>query len=173
MTHWKVETAEKAARAALRKSGIDSIPVDLHAVCKAFSLTCIERQLDSELSGMSFVREGIRYVVVNSEHHLNRKRFTIAHEIAHHVLHSDYLEKNVHVDTAVLRRDELSSEGVYSKEIEANSFAAELLMPQAEVKKLTSIDLADEDEVSQAAAKFGVSATALTYRISNLANRTR
>lgn len=171
MNRVDINQAQNAAIRALRKAGVADVPVDLNAVCEAHELHCIERKLDPELSGMSFIRDGKGYVVVNSAHHVNRRRFTMAHEIGHHLLHSDYLSKNVHVDTAVLRRDELSSEGVYSKEIAANAFAAELLMPRAEVQKLASLDLSDEDEVARAAARFGVSATALTFRISNLANR--
>lgn len=171
MNKSRIEEARRAAVNALRKAGINSLPVSLDAVCEAHALQCLEKKLDPELSGMSFVRDGQGYVVVNSAHHPNRRRFTVAHEIGHHLLHADYLAKNVHVDTAVLRRDELSSEGIYAKEIAANAFAAELLMPQADVLKLASLDLSDEDEVSRAAAKFGVSGTALTYRISNLANR--
>jgi Zn-dependent peptidase ImmA (M78 family) len=167
----RILEAEQAARNTLRKAGIATLPIDLQEICKAFNLECLERELDDELSGMSFIRGGKNFVVVNASHHQNRKRFTMAHEIAHHILHADYLSKNVHVDKAVLRRDELSSEGVYSKEIEANSFAAELLMPRADVQKLTSLDLSDQDTVVKEADRFGVSATALTYRISNLANR--
>ncbi len=171
MTRDRIKNAEDAARQVARKSGAISIPVNLGNVCKFLNLVCIEKVLDEELSGMSFIREGQAFVVVNSRHSENRKRFTKSHEIGHHVLHSDYLSRNVHVDTSVLRRDELSSEGVYSKEIEANAFAAELLMPRSEVQKLTSLDLSDEVSVSNAAKRFGVSATALTFRISNLTNR--
>lgn len=169
----RVEYARQAAVKALRKAHVTTLPVDLDAICEIFELNCIFRELDEELSGMSFVRDGKGYVVVNSSHHDNRRRFTIAHEIGHHALHAEYLAKNVHVDTSVLRRDELSSEGVYAKEIEANAFAAELLMPAAEIQKLASLDLSDDVKVAKVAERFRVSATALTYRISNLANRQR
>jgi Zn-dependent peptidase ImmA (M78 family) len=146
-------------------------PVDLQRICKGEGLTCIERKLDDELSGMSFIRNGVGYVVVNSAHPINRQRFTMAHEMGHHILHADYLARNVHVDTGVLRRDELSGEGIYSKEIAANAFAAELLMPRNQMGKFAALDLSDEIAVTKAAREFGVSATALTYRITNLANR--
>ena len=44
-------------------------------------------------------------------------------------LHRHELEHAVHVDRGSLRRDALAAEGVDPIEIEANSFAAELLMP--------------------------------------------
>lgn len=166
-----IAEAEAAARAVLRRHKISKVPVDLEHICKGEGLTCIEKDLDDELSGMAFIRNQIRYVIVNSAHHVNRRRFTLAHEIAHHVLHADYLTKNVHVDTGVLRRDEVSAEGVYSKEVAANAFAAELLMPKAHMTRFSALDLSDESSVAAVARTFGVSATALTYRLSNLGMR--
>ena len=104
-----MEDAEASARAVMRRQKINQFPVDLKQICVGEGLVCIERPLDDELSGMSFIKSDIKYVVVNSIHHPNRQRFTMAHEIGHHMLHSDYLARNVHVDTGVLRRDELSS----------------------------------------------------------------
>lgn len=164
-----ISDAESAARALLRRHRIDSVPVDLRVICRGEGLTCVEKELDDELSGMSFVKNDIRYVIVNSAHHVNRRRFTMAHEIGHHIMHADYLTKNVHVDTGILRRDELSSEGVYSKEVAANAFAAELLMPKTQMGRFASLDLSDESRVIAAAKMFGVSVAAFTYRVSNLA----
>lgn len=171
MRRTRIQISEDAARAASRTARVATIPVDLDRVCEAHNLQCLERSLDDELSGMSFIRGGVGYVVINSKHHENRRRFTLAHEIGHHILHADYLASNVHVDTGILRRDELSSEGAYSKEIEANNFAAELLMPRSEMQKLTSLDLSDDEKVAEVAKMFGVSVTAFVYRLSNLANR--
>jgi Zn-dependent peptidase ImmA (M78 family) len=167
-----IAVGESAARDLLRKHGMIAVPTDLGELCRRESINCIEKPLDDELSGMSFIRNGQRFVVVNASHHENRRRFTLAHEIGHHILHSGYLAQNVHVDTTVLRRDDLSAEGVDLKEIGANAFAAELLMPRSQTLRYSSLDLANEPSVAAAAQRFGVSATALTYRLSNLANRT-
>lgn len=120
---------------------------------------------------MALVRNGQRFVIVNARHHENRRRFTLAHEVGHHVLHADYLAEHVHVDTAVLRRDELSAEGVDLKEIAANAFAAELLMPRSYMLQFSALDIADEEEVADAAKSFGVSPAAFAFRLSNLAFR--
>lgn len=166
-----ITQGETSARDLLRKHNIASCPTDLRTLCDREGIVCIEKPLDDELSGMSFVRNGQRFVVVNASHHEKRRRFTMAHEIGHHILHSGYLAQNVHVDRTVLRRDELSAEGVDLKEIGANAFAAELLMPRSQMLRYSNLDLADETSVSAVAQRFGVSATALTYRLSNLANR--
>ncbi len=163
--------AEAAARETLRKHKIASAPTNLQKLCVREGIVCLEKKLNDELSGMAFIRNGQRFVVVNSSHPESRRRFTMAHEIGHHILHSGYLAQHVHVDTSVLKRDELSAEGVDFKEIGANAFAAELLMPRSQLLRYPALDLADESGVAVVARKFGVSATALTYRLTNLANR--
>jgi Zn-dependent peptidase ImmA (M78 family) len=141
MTRFQAITqGETAARDLLRKHSMAAVPTDLKELCRREGIIFIEKPLDDELSGMSFVRNGLRFVVANARHQ-------------------------------VLRRDELSAEGVDLKEIGANAFAAELLMPRSQTLRYSSLDLADEPSVAAVAQRFGVSATALTYRLSNLANR--
>lgn len=166
-----IANAESEARVVLRKANISRCPVDLDSICKCEGITCVFKALDDELSGMALVRNGQRFVIVNARHHENRRRFTLAHEVGHHVLHADYLAWHVHVDTAVLRRDELSAEGVDLKEIAANAFAAELLMPRSHMLRFSSLDIADEEQVVDAAKAFEVSPAAFAYRLSNLAFR--
>ena len=108
---------------------------------------------------------------VNAKHPPTRQRFTIAHEIAHHVLHASAA---FHVDNriAILRRDPKSSEGTDHTEIEANVFAAELLMPSSllatDLVDLRTSDLDDETEVKQLAKRYNVSPQAMTFRLANL-----
>jgi Zn-dependent peptidase ImmA (M78 family) len=68
-------------------------------------------------------------------------------------------------------RSSLSSEGVDPKEIEANQFAASLLMPadfvKREVKALQAMPLLDQ-HVAQLAKRFGVSEHAMTIRLTRL-----
>ena len=73
---------------------------------------------------------------------------------------------NVHVDKVILNRDEVSSQGINPKEMQANAFAAEILMPEAELMRHRSIDL--NDEYLLLARKLKVSITALASRLSNL-----
>ncbi len=124
--------------------------------------------LDDEISGMSFIKNGVAVIVVNAIHHPNRQRFTLAHELAHHVLHADYLSRNVHVDTAVLQRNEKSSEGSDVKEVEANTFAAELLMPKSLLKGFGRVDANDEAKIAEIARRFKVSPAAMAIRLENI-----
>ena len=88
---------------------------------------------------MIYVNEGTPIIGVNALHHPNRQRFTIAHECGHLILHKPQITKEVHVDKALaspmLMRDSVSAAGVDEMEIEANLFAAELLMPKAILAK--------------------------------------
>lgn len=167
-----VVEAENAARNVLRSCKALTTPVNVDHICKCLEIKLIIEDLEDELSGMSFVKGDGRYIIVNGHHHVNRRRFTIAHEIGHHVLHHDYLVRNVHVDTFVLNRDSSSSDGVSRREIEANAFAAELLMPMAAMRPFLSIEITDDDTTRAAAKSFRVSASAFTYRLLNLGGRT-
>lgn len=161
-------TAEQAARALLQKIGVNFAPVRVEAIAKHLGITVQVVPLDDHLSGMSFVKDGHSVIVVNASHHPNRQRFTLAHELGHHVLHKDYLSENVHVDTAVLARNDRSSAGIDSKEVQANTFAAELLMPQAQLRRLGRVDVNDDVKLAELAKKFKVSSTAMAIRLENL-----
>jgi Zn-dependent peptidase ImmA (M78 family) len=116
-------------------------------------------------------RDGDRIVVgVNSLHHPNRQRFTIAHEIGHLLLHRG---KEVHIDRTfrVNLRDDVSSKAVDQEEIQANRFAAELLMPRGmliEDLKTQQIDYENEEALGELAKRYRVSLQAMTFRLANL-----
>ena len=122
--------------------------------------------------------KGTVMIGVNSLHHLHRQRFTIAHECGHFVLHKG---KRVHIDhafrvncrgaTRVNPRNNLSSRAMDPEEIEANRFAAELLMPfDMIIDDLTArdLDIEDESELKVLADRYQVSVQALTFRITNI-----
>jgi Zn-dependent peptidase ImmA (M78 family) len=144
--------------------------VPIKEIAIAEGCTVRPTELADELSGMAFIKDGQKFIVYNAMHHPNRQRFTIAHELAHHVLDYRMLAQSVHVDKGILRRDNLSSGGTDKIEISANAFAACVLMPERLIRAAVprSIDLEDEALVSSLAQKFAVSQVALTNRILNL-----
>lgn len=162
-----VRRSELAAREYV-PNDLERAPLDVRRLSSLHDVTIVDRALDDELSGMALVDGGSRFIVVNSRHHVHRQRFTIAHELGHHAMHGDYLRANIHVDKSVLRRDPMSAEGVEVREIEANAFAAELLMPRHLMGSFTNLDLADERALRVVAKQFGVSQAAFTYRLMNL-----
>jgi len=126
---------------------------------------------DNDLSGFLY-REGDQAVIgVNKDHAPVRQRFTIAHEVGHLLLHDHH--DQVHVDRGfrVRLRDNVSSQGTDRDEVEANRFAAELLMPLHLLRKdlqNLNLDLADDDELRALARRYGVSTQALAIRLSTL-----
>ena len=146
---------------------IARVPTPLPRVARSLGISIEYAPLDEELSGMAFIKDGIKKIWVNSLHHPNRQRFTIAHEIAHHCLHAEHLESSVHVDKGILRRDTVSQTGTESFEVEANAFASELLVPKSQLSDFLSddFDLDDETKVATLAKKFMISNAAMQFRL--------
>ncbi len=116
------------------------------------------------LSGALVIRGGQAVIVYNSSDPLVRRRFTVAHELGHYVLHTA-----PDID-AVLFRDDRSSKGTSVKEIQANAFAAALLMPEHLVRERISgpIPSIHNDDIDLWARRFKVSSQAMAYRLMDL-----
>jgi Zn-dependent peptidase ImmA (M78 family) len=169
------QSVEARANKLLSSLGIEEIPVPVEKIAKSLGARVRFSPLDDELSGFVFIKDGVPIIGVNSLHHPNRQRFTIAHEIAHLQLHPNYITNEVHVDKQfsepVLRRDSSSATGDEKIEVEANQFAAALLMPTDVLNDLlesSPIDIEDETSIEEWSKKFNVSKSALQYRIRNL-----
>jgi len=170
------EDCEEAARQVLLRHGIDRWPIKVDRVAKRAGIKVQYSPLDDELSGMAFYKDDVAVIGVNARHHVRRQRFTIAHEIGHFELHDEVLRKGMHVDKVItmLNRDTNSASGTISIEIEANQFAAELLMPKDLVLRYmeeASLDygcVPDDEAIEAMARAFNVSATAMTYRIAKV-----
>ena len=91
---------------------------------------------DPEILGGIDFEENKIYVNVSVEDHDGRYAFTIAHEIGHHVLHRDaWLKDNRDGNKEILCRDSRNKPQI---ELEADRFAAALLMPAEAIKSITS-----------------------------------
>jgi Zn-dependent peptidase ImmA (M78 family) len=148
----------------LEKSNISKPPVPVEKVAGAEGFRIIREYLDSNLSGFYVKRMGVPTIGVNVAHAPVRQRFTIAHELGHALLHA-----NEHYDRE-FRRDPMSSNAVDPDEIDANAFAASLLMPADWVREkwAETTDLLDNQWLVRTARQFGVSTQSLMYRIENL-----
>jgi Zn-dependent peptidase ImmA (M78 family) len=146
-------------------------PVDVELVARALGVEVRYQSLDEGTSGfMIRPSQGKPTIGVNSDHHPNRQKFTIAHEIGHFVLHASV--PTVLVDESIVHfRDDKSSTATDPREREANAFAAQLLMPESAVRQELNgrpIDAFDENAVRGLAVRFGVSTQAITLRLKNL-----
>lgn len=163
------------AERVLREAGqYDSIPVDVEAIARHLAAAVIRERLDRDVSGLLFRDKDSAVIGVNDLHAPKRQRFTVAHEVGHLVLHRGRPLVLDHV--RVNFRDANSSTATDSEEIQANAFAAEILMPRhsvvAEAKRLLEDPSAtDASIVSDLAQGFDVSDQAMEYRLINLGLR--
>lgn len=154
----------------LKRCDLFSVPVDLERIVEIYGINCVCTELDDDVSGFLVVEDKNSTIVVNELHHPNRQRFTLAHELGHFFLHRKG-DDQVFIDKkyAVYNRDSRSSSGVDEQEVEANVFAASLLMPEGLVLDvLESYDLIDDADTMILAKKFGVSLQALGFRLAKL-----
>ncbi len=173
MNHQTKSKIRRKALSLLEAQGISSAPVPVERIAKSLGANLRFSPLDDELSGMVYVKDGTPIVGVNALHHPNRQRFTIAHELGHLQLHRAEISKEIHVDKGfpMLMRNTVSAEGVNEMEIEANLFAAELLMPESFLAASLDgepFDIDDEGAVSTLAKHYKVSASAMRFRLGNL-----
>jgi Zn-dependent peptidase ImmA (M78 family) len=161
------------AQQLLERMNVRALPVAVDKIAKSLGAQLCFSPLDEELSGMIFIKENVPIIGVNSLHHPNRQRFTIAHEIGHLELHRELIANKIHVDKkfSVLMRDANSATGTARIEIEANKFAAELLMPESILHRaleMEPFDIDDDAPIAKLAKRFRVSRQALEYQIVNL-----
>jgi Zn-dependent peptidase ImmA (M78 family) len=153
---------------------VDSVPVPVEAIARAQGLPIVETEMEADVSG-ALIRSGnLQGIAINASQAPVRKRFTVAHELAHFLL--NHVDKD-HVDWqfTVIRRDGRSSEAEDDQEIAANFFAASLLMPKhllrQDVERHKRFDgeiLLDDSDVLLLAKKYKVSEAAMRYRLQNL-----
>lgn len=162
--------AEKAAYDVLYRLGIRRPPVPVERIANQLDVEVVEQPLDDDVSGMIYRRHPRPLILVNSKQHEHRKRFSIAHELGHHILHQD---DRIFVDSR-MRRDSVSALGIDLKEIDANQFAASLLMPRdwivAAVNQQRSTGRPAKEKIliDNLARLFNVSPLAMELRLANL-----
>jgi len=118
-----------------------------------------DTDLDENISGFLVRSNDQHAIFLNKKEPMIRKRFTIAHEIGH--LKLNHLGDE---EISTIFRDSTTSEGTYEKEVTANAFAAELLMPEDLVRYAYNL----LNSMSKIARAFGVSEIAVRNRLKNL-----
>ncbi len=149
-------------------------PVNLELVASTLDAEIREVDLAADISGILYRDGARRIVVVNQSHSEVRKRFTIAHELGHLALHRG---DKVHVDHEfrINLRDPRSATAENVEEVEANAFAANLLMPAEWIwSELDAhlIDPGDDTQIALLADRYGVSQQAILIRIAVLSPTT-
>ena len=170
MTEFRISYPRLRRQAAILLARQFRPPVNLHAIVAELNAEIRELDLAPDISGILYRQDERRVIVVNNNHSEARRRFTIAHEVGHLVLHRG---EEVHVDAGfrINLRDPRSATAEDVEEIEANAFAANLLMPatwlRADVTGET-VDWSDSAELEELAQRYQVSPQAMLVRLTSL-----
>jgi Zn-dependent peptidase ImmA (M78 family) len=166
----KRQFIRQTAESLLQLGAVEQPPVPVEDLARLCGAVVRYEPFAGELSGLLSQEHGRIVIGVNAEHAPTRQRFTIAHELGHLKLHREnalYVDRNFRV----LMRDDRSSQAVDPEEVEANAFAAELLMPTGMlIQDLggNPVDYDDDAMLSQLAQRYKVSLQAMIFRLTNI-----
>jgi len=135
------KSRQEAAK-LLKRNGIRSLPVDPEAIAEREGIDVVYVDFNESASKLisGLYDFSTQKIYVNKSLPSNRKTFTIAHELAHAILHQEYAASteyramprtNVHINKP-------------AEEKEADVFAACLLVPPNTLKKYKDVASIDE-----------------------------
>ena len=142
---------------------IKTAPVNVVALANELGIKVWESQtLPPDKSGKIFkdpTNGGLSgfSIIVNAREAPTRKRFTVAHELAHFLLHRQRLDKGELVDDTMYRSGMTTQE-----EAEANKLAVQILMPRELIKELMK---SGSKDVESLARRLEVSVPAMKARL--------
>ena len=145
----------------IEKWGLSKYPVSFDDLEKDNDISKIVEKR-GHILGMVVCKGDELAIFYKKNDSLNRKKFTIAHEIAHCCLHTNYL-KNGYVE---FRCNQIANKFQPEIEKEANIFAGELLIPHGALQKaLVEIS---HPTLNELARKFKVSENVMRERLNFL-----
>ncbi|MCK4947760.1 MAG: ImmA/IrrE family metallo-endopeptidase [Candidatus Aureabacteria bacterium] len=154
-----IDTADKLIRFA-KAHEVNCDPLDVEDLAKKLGIRVEFVELSDDLSGKLFYDEesGQWRIQVNTYHHPNRQRYTIAHELGHFCKHKHLSH---------IFEDKIFFRGGESKrsEWQANEFASEILMPEYKFKKQVRSGV---KEIKDLARFFKVSTLTVRLRAKSL-----
>jgi len=163
LTPEQAEAIKRQANALLAKYAHISNPYELVSkVAADHGIRIMEADL-YDLAG-TLRKDGDAWVIyVNRQDSEQRKLFTVAHELGHFFVHRELCDE--FVDGQFISRDE--QERYALRELEANEFAGNLIMPEAAIRK-RAMGAVTGDTLQTLAKSFGVSTLAMETRLKNL-----
>lgn len=164
---FRMRLARQKAEAFLREEGLlDKFPIDPFAIAASRGIFVRAKPPNEAGASGMLLRHGNQFGIMYATHipSLGFQRFSVAHELGHFFLegHPDQvLQNGVHSSHAGF-----ASQDPY--ELEADSFAAGLLLPETPVKRLLRLNDAGLAIVERIADDFQVSLTATAIRYAEL-----
>ena len=144
----------------IRDSFSDNIPTDVYLICKKNEIKLYEKSISAE--GYLLCKNGKSSIVTKDDVSIQRKKFSIAHELGHFFLpeHSKFAFSCATEDMTFHTNKLI--------EKEANLFAAQLLMPKEILRRDINSDI-DIEFISKEANQFEVSLSSMAIRLTQLA----
>lgn len=172
---------EKKVALLLKKHGIIKTPIPVKEIAEQEGIDVRFQPFNGESDISAVLKRGSTKTIigVNSSHSSTRQRFSIAHELGHYFLHQD---EGIFVDfgksfgnkPTIRYRNSVSSMAVSKDEIEANRFAASLLMPFSLLKHSVeqilekNPNVVPDNAVRALATEYHVSPAAMEFRLLNV-----
>jgi Zn-dependent peptidase ImmA (M78 family) len=167
---------------------LNSVPVNIENIIRQYGIELDKNaNLENGILGEIRKTENGKYKIsIQKKDHYFRKRFTMAHELAHFLLHRDKMgngvtdseeidEKNEIIKYRQLRAIDKNSKIQDNDEVEANRFAAEILMPEESLINYAkergvynNSGVMDAEALKELTLAFQVSIGAMRIRLENL-----
>ncbi len=137
------------------------LPIPIFVIAKKYGLGVRRDHPVTNFSGLLSGSGGVGAFQLNPDDPITRQRFTCAHELGHFVLgHTASIPGEL-----AARPVHISPDDVYDPiELAADAFAAEVLMPEADVRQHVSAG----DSLGRMTRVFGVSEAAMRKRLAEL-----
>lgn len=148
----------------------ESFPVAVDALIRELGISYFEIPMQPENSGR-IDNDGDRFsITVNATEGPQRRRFTAAHELGHYLLHRDLIPPGGHADRLfnATGYEDTHTAITPVHEVQANQFAANLLMPASYLR--ANYDKS-RDNFSELARLCAVSGKAMKIRLKALGLR--
>jgi Zn-dependent peptidase ImmA (M78 family) len=160
---------------------VGTIPVNIERLIKGQGIYLNKNAKPDEIGALNGARrtsngevigeirrdgDGYQILILGSDHYY-RKRFTMAHELGHFILHKNKLDKLRIISDS----DRYQAEGITSEEeAEANEFAANILMPEDKIREIFAETMANQQKdesktVEEMSKMFQVSPKAMKLRL--------
>lgn len=151
---------------------LSEFPVKLGKLARSLGVAAIKvSNMKAGISGQISKEDGAYVIRVNRNEARERQRFTIAHELAHYLLHRNIIDASPDgIKDNVLYRSGESDQ----VERDANKLAAVLVMPKNLITKKLADDfdgLITDATIESLASSFEVSRAAMEIRLSSLGQR--
>ena len=138
-------------------------PVKLGAIAKRLGVKVLLSTLPRGTSGQIGQENGDFVIRINRHEAKHRQRFTLAHELAHYLLHRDLIVAEGGWSENVLLRSGQPA----NVEYEANRLASDLVIPSAQLAEATAeySGPMTPEVIEDLARRFGVSTAAMEIKL--------